>query len=170
MKCSISNCSKNIYCRSWCTTHYGRWQRLGNPRASVKPQEQHRRRNAPEYSSWAGMRSRCRNRNHPRFKDYGGRGIEVCNRWNLFSNFLIDMGQKPKGYSLERIDNSGNYEPNNCRWASLKEQARNRRTSKKVTFNSQTKTIAEWSELTGINQNTILRRIQRGWPLDTVFE
>jgi hypothetical protein len=80
----------------------------------------------PEYVTWSLMRKRCNNPNDARFKHYGGRGISVCERWNLFENFLADMGKRPTGYSIERIDNDGNYEPNNCKWIPLRDQVKNR--------------------------------------------
>lgn len=75
----------------------------------------------PTYNSWAKMTDRCLNSGFTQFKDYGGRGIKICERWRQFENFLADMGERPKGKELDRIDNDGNYEPGNCRWATHKE-------------------------------------------------
>ena len=92
----------------------------------------HGKSNTVEYLTWKRMRQRCYNPNTPRFKDWGGRGIKVCDRWlNSFENFLQDMGERPKGTSLDRINNDGNYEPNNCRWATSKEQRNNQRPKEK---------------------------------------
>lgn len=80
-----------------------------------------------EYHIWAGMRQRCRNPNNKKFPDYGGRGIRVCERWERFENFIADMGKKPEGTSIDRINNDGPYSPDNCRWASAKQQSANQR-------------------------------------------
>ncbi len=89
---------------------------------------------SPTYQSWQNMKTRCLNPNYPRFKNWGGRGIRVCERWMDFENFLADMGEKPEGLTLDRIDNDGDYEPGNCRWATRKQQVQNRRDQKNQKF------------------------------------
>jgi hypothetical protein len=116
----------------------------------------------PTYHSWAGMIARCTNENHAAYPYYGGSGITVCERWLEFPNFLADMGEKPTGKSIERRNYRIGYEPKNCCWATLKEQARNRRSNRLITLDGVTRTIAEWSEQTGIRQSTISWRLQAG--------
>lgn len=93
-----------------------------------KANNYHRLRHTAAYRSWKSMRTRCNNPNEKSYKDYGGRGITVCKRWDSFVNFYTDMGERPEGdFSLDRIDNNGNYEPSNCRWATREQQNRNHR-------------------------------------------
>ncbi len=121
----------------------------------------------PEYYSWEHIKQRCRNKNNKRFMDYGGRGINVCDRWNSFENFLSDMGPKPgPQYSIDRIDNDGNYEPINCKWSTKKEQSRNKRDSVMLCFQGETKNICEWAEIVEISESTIRRRLGAGWSVN----
>lgn len=117
---------------------------------------------SPTYKVWAGMKKRCSTPSMSAYKYYGGRGISVCERWNNFENFLEDMGEKPEGMSLDRIDHDGNYEPSNCRWASIETQMRNRRNVKLITAFGESMTIPEWSEKTGLSYYTIYMRLRTG--------
>lgn len=118
----------------------------------------------PEYNIWASMRLRCFQKNSRAYKDYGGRGITICDAWReSFPAFLAYMGPRPSpAHSIERIDNDGNYEPGNVRWATMKEQCRNRRSNRNLTVNGITKTFTEWSELTGLGFTTIRYRVTHG--------
>jgi hypothetical protein len=112
------------------------------------------------YGAWYRMLRRCYSEKNTSYKNYGGRGITVCDRWReSFDNFYRDMGECPDKYELDRIDPNGNYEPDNCRWADRKTQSRNRRNNRRITFNGETKTIAEWAEITGINYSTLYGRL-----------
>ena len=126
-------------------------------------------RNSPEYRTWCNMRSRCKS--HPR---YTKRGIKVCERWqgsDGFVNFLKDMGEKPsEEYSIDRINNDGDYEPGNCRWATLVEQARNKTSNSSFTYRGEIKTAADLSEENNIPYNTLLSRLSRGWSVERAIE
>lgn len=124
------------------------------------------------FKIWAGMRKRCLNPQCLSYKLYGGRGIKICQRWNSFDLFYKDMYI---GYSdnlsLDRIDPNGDYEPNNCRWATTKEQNNNRRNNRVIEYNGEVKTLSQWSELSGVKQNTISNRIKSGWDTyDAIYK
>ena len=121
---------------------------------------------SPTYYSWQAMRERCLNPHHKNFNRYGGRGICVCSRWNCFLSFLHDMGERPEGKTLDRIDNDGNYCPENCRWATLNKQMKNRSTTRFLTFHGVTKTILEWGNILNMHPDTIKSRIRRGWDVN----
>ena len=118
-----------------------------------------------EHRSWYRMISRCTKASNNRYDSYAGRGITVCERWMLFENFLADMGECPgDGYSIERNDNNGSYAPGNCRWATDKEQARNRRSTFYVIFNGERRSLAEHAESCGVSYKTAWKRIRYyGW-------
>lgn len=120
----------------------------------------------PSYRSWYGMKQRCTNPKSPKYKDYGGRGITVCDRWMSFNNFFEDMGQRSAGMSLDRIDNNGIYEPGNCRWANYRQQARNTRRSRILSSGGVSMCITAWADHLGISRSTIDGRLDRGWPID----
>lgn len=116
------------------------------------------------YNTWNHMIQRCTNPKNHQYLKYGGRGIMVCERWGKFENFLEDMGEPPtKGHSIDRIDNNGSYYKENCRWATQKEQNRNKRNNYLVTHNNETRCLAAWAEKTGIHRNTIEKRLSLGW-------
>lgn len=120
----------------------------------------------PTYKSWHMMKQRCSNPNNKQYKDYGGRGILLCERWVDFSNFLADMGERPENMTLDRIDNNGNYEPSNCRWATRKQQQRNMRTNTIWTHNGISKCVTEWAEDLGCEPHTLFERVNKHkWPI-----
>lgn len=114
------------------------------------------------------MLNRCRNPNSPNYERYGGRGIAVCGRWLTYENFVADMGEPSAEQSLDRINPDGNYEPDNCRWATVREQSLNKRNTRRYRFRGSMLTLKEISEQTGVKPLTIEYRLQRGWPDDLV--
>ena len=119
------------------------------------------------YKSWAGMKDRCRNSGKHNSHRYKDRGVTYCERWELFENFLADMGECPEGMTLDRYtDVGGNYEPKNCRWATPQEQARNRSNNRSLTLNGKTMLLCEWAEQTGLSHSLILYRLKAGWSVE----
>lgn len=121
----------------------------------------------PTWRSWRKMRDRCLNPNATGYKNYGGRGITICARWNDFANFLADMGKRPAGKSLDRIDSNGNYEPSNCRWATSKQQGASRRNLHMITLDGETHHLTEWARRRKIAHAVVRTRIYTlGWPAE----
>lgn len=145
--CSVDGCTVPKSARGYCKLHYARWYRHGDPlgggtlpsRETIGARMYRHghatgRKMSLTYRSWCSMLTRCTNPNFPTYWRYGGRGIKVCDRWRIFENFLADMGERSSAkYSIDRYpDRHGNYEPGNCRWATMKEQCRNRETTRAV--------------------------------------
>lgn len=118
----------------------------------------HKRR---EYQSWSAMRQRCLNPNNIGYKNYGGRGILICEQWNDFFVFYEDMGPCPNGYSIVRKDNNGNYEPSNCKWANCVEQRGNTRQNRYLTLGGITLCVSEWARRVGMPKTTLTNRVNR---------
>jgi len=139
----------------------------------VAQQSLFRRCNYPsEYNSWARMRERCTSEKHLNYKRYGGRGIVVCKRWELFSTFMMDMGPKPSPkYTIDRIDPDGNYTPRNCRWATMAEQLARRRPQghgRVISFNGETLKISEWAQRIGLTYISLYRRLKK-YPVEAAL-
>lgn len=120
-----------------------------------------------EWGTWQAMKQRCYNPKSIGYKWYGGRGIEVCDEWkNSFKTFIEDMGRRPFGFSLDRIDSNGNYCKENCRWATKIQQANNTRDNRKITYQGLEYSVRELSTITGISQKLLAKRIfERGWDI-----
>lgn len=125
-------------------------------------------RNLPEYNIWWNMRRRCLDPKDPRFADYGGRGITICDRWSTIRAFFEDMGPRPSPrHTLDRKDNDGPYSPENCRWATPQEQARNKRNNHPLTYQGRTQTMTAWAEELGMSVQTLACRLNRqGWTAE----
>ena len=124
----------------------------------------HGKVNTPLYRSWANMLQRCNNPKNPRFKDYGGRGVAVCEEWKDFTNFAKWANQNGyiEGLTIERVDVDGDYSPENCKWVPLREQSLNKRTTLYVTFNNEKKSLKEWAERFNISYGSLKKRLYQG--------
>lgn len=127
----------------------------------------HGRSYSPEHRSWSSMRTRCQNSKVDEFPNYGGRGITICPEWDSFERFYADMGPRPsRQHSIDRIDTNGPYAPWNCRWATTREQTRNTRRNRFLTYDDQTMTVCDWADKFGIGRSTFIDRLDRGWSIE----
>lgn len=127
MSCKVQGCDRRVIARGWCRSHYAYWYKYGiEPTQPIRILRRHGWSGTPTYTSWKTMHNRCADPNATGYEYYGGKGIKVCERWRSFEAFLTDMGVRPEGRTLDRIDGSRDYEPGNCRWASPFEQTHNR--------------------------------------------
>lgn len=132
----------------------------------------HRLSNTRLYGKFQNMKDRCYNEKSQSYKNYGDRGIRICDEWlndfQAFHDWAIANGYR-KGLSIDRIDNMGNYEPSNCQWTDVKTQSNNRRSNRLITLNGDAKTLTEWCEDLGVNRALVANRIRKGWSLEKAF-
>lgn len=140
-------------------------------RESGDSTRKHGMRHSKEYEAWRHMRSRCTKTYDISYPRYGARGIKVCARWmESFEAFLEDVGPSPSPrHSIERLDSDGDYEPNNCTWATLEQQARNKRNTRYVEFGGQRKCLADWCDEFNVRYPVVASRLDRGWPPELAF-
>src|ERR1700677_1689511 len=122
------------------------------------------------YPSWAAMKNRCFRKVDSSYDQYGGRGITVCDWWMDFRNFAADMGPRPEGKTIHRLDNDKGYYPKNCVWATRKEQAQHKRDNRLITYQGETRPLSMWAERYNINYDVLYFRIIRGWPVEDALK
>lgn len=161
--CKIEGCERQHAARGWCSLHYYKWKDYDDP--LFKKNEKHGARRTPEYRIWSHIKGRCNNSKDAAYSNYGGRGITICGAWSKsFLAFLAHVGERPTPqHSLDRINNDGNYEPGNVRWATKSEQALNTRRVHLVTVGDRTQSVIEWAKELNIKPPTLYSRLYKGW-------
>ncbi len=162
--CKVDGCNRPKYCCGYCGAHYSRLRRHGNLEFVSRASDGMCKNNRKEWNSWTMMKQRCYNEKYTQYKDYGGRGIKVCGRWlgpEGFMNFLNDMGKRPEGCSLDRIDNNKSYSPDNCRWATREEQSNNTRNNVIIEYCGEMHTLSEWSRIKSFPPFLLYNRIMK---------
>ena len=161
----------NITYVATCNLRCGKIQSCGCQKLEklIQRSTKHNQRHTRLYEIWKSMKNRCFNPNFKQYKDYGGRGITVCDEWKNdfmpFYNWAMQNGYG-KSLSIDRIDNNGNYEPSNCRWVDKITQANNTRNNRYITFNNKTLTLAQWSKEIGLSYSCLKARLNKGWSIE----
>lgn len=164
-QCSIVGCTEGkpgFIVRDLCRRHLHALKTWGDPLLARAKGDHttHGMTKTPEWYVWTHMRSRCNVPTHPAYKDYGERGINVCERWSTFENFFADMGLRPSPkHTIERVDNDGNYEPENCKWATRQEQNTNARSNRYLTAFGRTQTLTQWGRDVGLSASCLTYRL-----------
>ena len=166
--CGTTRFVRAGFLRSGKSTHCGSSIHR-KPRPKKQKMQTIREKHPRIYNIWAGMKARCGNPRLSGYVNYGGRGITVCERWDLFENFLADMGMPPDGCSIDRLDNDGPYCKENCAWKTAREQALNRRNSVYLTFNGLSLHIDEWAHRLGMKTRTLRGRRVANWPVEKIL-
>ena len=148
---------------------YVKGQPLRFVRGHKARHKSHGQTDSPTYRNWKHMLDRCRNHRHPKWRRYGGRGISVCPQWLSFEGFIKDMGARPPGTTIDRIDNDGNYEPGNCRWATAKQQSQNTRSNVVLEHNGMALCLSEWERSLGLYRGCLSRRLGLGEKPPHIF-
>ena len=171
--CLVNGCDRKRYGHGFCQLHWRHWRRYGDPLHYESIQDGFVKSHKKEWGSWSSMKQRCLNKNAHEYENYGGRGVKICDRWldSLygFRNFYSDMGERPTGTSLDRINVDEGYCPGNCRWASPKEQNSNRRNNAVIEYRGEKHTLKEWSEILHLNYKMLVQRRYYGWDEGRLF-
>lgn len=167
--CKVENCCKPVKATMLCSMHWARLKIHGDVNAQTR--DWHGMNRSPEHVAWKAMKQRCYYVPNKEYKNYGGRGIKVCDEWlNSFSMFFAYIGKKPTpAHSLDRIDTNGNYEPGNVKWSTSIEQMNNTSRNIYITYLGETKSLANWARALGINRGTLYSRYSRGMPPQSMF-
>ena len=178
-KCKVDDCNglgqkrkdgSRAFVKGYCWIHYQRARKHGSVNLPKEKMKLNGWRGHPLSNTWYGIIDRCYKPSHISYSNYGGKGIRVCDRWLDFSNFIKDMGERPEGKTIDRIDSTKDYSPNNCRWATPKEQSNNTSTNRKLTIGDRTMTVTMWAEFIGIKPATVFKRLSYGFsPYDAVY-